>query len=180
MKLFSINGPVNEPAITGSEKTFTYISDTYFAVLSGAVPENPHLDEIEWEQDRSVRDAVLSDLRATRRVGDMSPPERQVYDTLRAPTAAEAQEQFVVAVKAKAGELIVAAANAATRENMSAAFTLGLMTDEQVDAYREGVKWTFAVQQRCREMILSGEQDYANDDLWPEVPAAAVALAKEF
>lgn len=180
MKLFTINGPVNEPEITGPEKTFTYVSDTHFAVLEGAVPDNPHLEEIEWEDDRSARDEVLRVLRATRRVSGMSPPERQVYDTLRAPTAAEAQTQFIENVKAKAGALIVAAADSVTRENMSVAFSLGLMTEAQEAAYRAGVQWAFAVQHRSREIIMTGEQDYADDAQWPEAPAEAIALAKEF
>ena len=194
MRLFQKNeGPVTWPGAQHDGKDRVYDAenrvylggDPYWlvAVLSGPVPEG--MIELDWEDDRAMRDNVIARLCEHKRLRRMYHTKRKVYDILCGPTPTEAPIWFAENVKAKARALLDAIADSTARVNMSEAFSLSLMTDAQEAAYLAWVKWAFAIQQRAHE-IIAGMQDYADeaqyadDAQWPEAPAEAIALAKEF
>lgn len=162
---------VEEPEVTKA-KRFEYIAKSYIVSLDEIAAQDA-LEFVAAGDAASYAAAAVMARDVWGQRENWNDVQRKVFLHLD-------REAFMNAVKTKAGALINAAANAATRENMNAAHTLGLMTDEQIAGYRAGVQWTFAVQSRARELIVSGEIDYDNDELWPEVPPKALAVAKEF
>lgn len=75
---------------------------------------------------------------------------------------------------------IFAHASANTQMNMTGAATAGLLTSDQMEAYKQGLLWVAAMRSKGAELIANNTEDYLDDKHWPEPSAAAVALANAF
>lgn len=95
-------------------------------------------------------------------------------------TETEKQADFSASVKLEVSNRIFAHASRNTQMNMTGAATAGLLTPDQMDAYKEGLLWVSSIRSKGAELIASGTEDYSDDKHWPEPSAAAVALANAF
>lgn len=180
MKIFKKTGKVVEPVIDGAEKDFAYIGNEYIAFMGGVPDGNEALIEIDYAQSRIVRDDILSAMTSSKKVGSFTRAERAVYDQLKAPTSQELQDHIVSGVRLHVAERILSHASQGTQMNMAAAAAAGILDDDQLAAFREGLQWVAAVRLKGKELIQNGVADYENDEHWPEPSEAATALAALF
>lgn len=74
---------------------------------------------------------------------------------------------------------IYAVADLHAQMNMSAAAGAGLLTEDQMNAWKSGLLWVSQMRATW-EPLAAGIADIHADANWPECPAAAAALADGF
>lgn len=95
-------------------------------------------------------------------------------------TEIEPEKDYKLLITNEVERRIFAHASANTQMNMTGAATAGLLTADQMDAYKQGLLWVAAMRSKGAELIANNTEDYLDDKHWPEPSAAAVALADVF
>lgn len=72
---------------------------------------------------------------------------------------------------------IFAHASANTQMNMTGAATAGLLSEDEMEAYKQGLVWVSQMRAKGVELIENEVDDYHLDSHWPEPSVAAVTLA---
>ena len=175
MKVYKLSAPlVNEPAITGLERTFLY-TGSFFIMLDGSI-DDPSATEVDWCTNDEVKQELVQCLSKS----NLDDVEKQAFDLITAPTAAELQSEHQAGVRTEVARRILAQASYSTQMNMAAAAAAGVLDGDQLAAFREGLQWVDSMRQKGKELILNGDADYQNDEHWPEPTEAASALAATF
>lgn len=95
-------------------------------------------------------------------------------------TDTEKQKDFSILVRSEVSRRIFLHASANTQMNMTAAATAGLLSEDQMQAYRDALFWVSKMRAKGAELIANNAQDYFDDKYWPEPSDAAVALVNAF
>ena len=74
---------------------------------------------------------------------------------------------------------IMAVANETTQINVTAAASAGLLTADQMTAWRAALGWVAAMRANWRTLAQSGA-DLSEDANWPALPAGVAELAAAF
>ena len=109
--------------------------------------------------------------------------EKAGYKVVEGPTledqsAVEGRERSFL-IKQKAGQIISQIVSPTTSANMSAAYNVGFMDEEQIASYRECISWIFSVQVFCREAIKDQDKDF-QDDMWPKPSSRTLDFVKTY
>ena len=102
--------------------------------------------------------------------------DQKKYDEL---FALQTSMEFVAQVKEFVGAKIFAHASQNTQMNMSAAAAAGVLTDEQLVAFREGLQWIAQIRAKGVDVVKEKQLDFATHD-WPEPSTPAQQLADAF
>lgn len=98
--------------------------------------------------------------------------------TADAKTALKAEE-IRAAAKAECRRRIYTVCSEVAQMNLAAACAAGLLSSEDLVAYRAGLAWVAAMRAAWPEIAASGA-DPAEDANWPTVPAGVAGLAAAF
>ncbi len=75
---------------------------------------------------------------------------------------------------------ILASLGETAQSNLMARAAVGMLTAEQIAAYKSGLEWIKAMRDRCSELVAASEPTFRDDKHWPECPAEVAALAASF
>lgn len=96
------------------------------------------------------------------------------------PDQADAvRDQRGQAAKAECRRRILAVASETAQMNMAASAAAGLMSDDDVEAFRDWCTWRSAMINRARS-LAGGDAPIEDDGTWPVIPKNAAALAAYF
>ncbi|EFO33890.1 conserved hypothetical protein [Roseibium sp. TrichSKD4] len=184
MKLFEISegATIVEPPMTNSVLAVVYLGQKYLALLVGSkMPKGTKgLKEVNWQEDTEVRAAAVADMKSSGNPDEFDGERRNVYEKLTAPTEAEQQAALIAGIRAEVGRRILEHASQSTQMNLSAAAGGGILSEEQMAAYRAGLMWIAQVRQTGKALVEAVDPDFANDEKWPKVPEATAELAAQF
>lgn len=175
MKVYELSAPlVNEPKITGPERTFLYAGN-FFVMLDGSI-NDPSATEVDWHTDDEVKQELVKYLSKA----NLDEVEKQAYDLVTAPTATELHSAHIAGVRSEVARRILAHASQGTQMNMAAAAAAGMFGEAELKAFQAGLQWVGLVRQKGQELVINGVSDYTSDEHWPVAPEAAAELAKRF
>lgn len=94
--------------------------------------------------------------------------------------AERAAFDLVKAIRVEVARRIIAEASAATRENMNAAMTAGVLSESEQVAFVDAFQWVEAVRAKGKELAASMDASFEEDHHWPSPSEGARALAARF
>ena len=166
MKLYKLKKGFTEPPIE-EEKQFEYIGSDFIA----SFVDIPGLTTVK--KGSTGWKAAAAFVTENWRYQSGDDLKDRIYTVLD-------QVGFVQRVRDEVGRRILDHASTGTQMNMAAAAAAGLFTEDELNAFKEGLMWVAAVRAKGAELAQSGVVDYANDEHWPEPTDAAQALADRF
>jgi hypothetical protein len=92
--------------------------------------------------------------------------------------ATQARDQLHALSKAECRRRILAVISSNAQMNLAAAAAGGILTKPQMTAFRAGVAWIGAMRNTAATLADAGDEDFPQDDKWPDVPEEAIALAQ--
>ena len=104
------------------------------------------------------------------------------------PTEDERQQALIESVKQdiakgireEVARRILSCASTATQMNLAAAAAGGMLSEDQMTAYRAGLAWIAQIRATGASLVAAGDPDFADDAKWPTIPTSAAELAAQF
>lgn len=91
-----------------------------------------------------------------------------------------ASEKIAPRIKAECRRRILTVVNETAQINLAAAAAGGDLSEEDMAAYRQGLRWIASMRDACRALIGSADETFRDDNHWPPAAAQVVDLSGRF